>query len=206
MPHFSQLIHAGTSEEYGLSLKDKSKRLTEESPLVPNSPYAISKVAGDLYLKYMHLAYKFPITILRPFNSFGRTDNTHFFMERTVTQMLTKDEVQLGDPDAIRDWLYVEDHVNGYLKALGNPKALGETIQLCTGKGYTTKETAEIIAKLTGFKGKIRWNSTPPRPLDAKILIGDNSKAKKILGWEPKYSLEEGLNELITYWRKFYGK
>lgn len=206
VPHFSQFLLAGTSEEYGMSLQDKNKKLTEESQLIPNSPYAVSKVAGDLYLKYMHLAYKFPMTIMRPFNTYGRTDNTHFFIERTVTQMLTKDEVQLGDPETIRDWVYIDDHVDAYLKALGNQKAVGEVIQICTGKGYTTKETAETIARLTGFKGRTQWNSTPARPLDAKILIGDNSKAKKILGWEPKYKLEEGLNKLIDYWKEYYKK
>ena len=61
--------------------------------------------------------------------------------------MLKQDKVYLGDPDTVRDWVYVDDHVQGYLKALGNKKAIGQEIQLCTGKGYTTKETAELIAK-----------------------------------------------------------
>lgn len=201
-PSFKQFIFAGTSEEYGMVLKDKSKKILESSELQPNSPYAVAKVAGDLYLRYMHAAYQFPYTVLRPFNTYGRTDNTHFFIERTITQMLNADTVYLGDSEAIRDWLYVDDHVDGYLKALDNKKAIGEEIQLCTGKGYTTKETAEIIAKLTSFEGKIIWNSTPMRPLDAHILIGDNSKAKKLLSWEPKYSLTEGLTKTINYWKE----
>lgn len=170
--------------------------------MVPNSPYAIAKVAGDLYLRYMHMAYNFPYTTLRPFNTYSRRDNSHFFMERTITQMLSGGKVLLGDPTTIRDWLYVEDHVDGYLKALGSKKAIRQEIQLCTGKGYTTKETAEVIARLVGYKGEITWNSTPPRPLDARILIGDYSKAKKLLGWEPHYSLEQGLRKTIDYWKK----
>lgn len=202
VPHFKQFIMAGTSEEYGITLMDKNKKLTEDSTLSPNSPYAVSKVAADLYLRYMFAAYKFPYTIMRPYNTYGRKSNTHFFVERTISQMLTQDKVYLGDPDAIRDWIYVDDHVDGYVKALGNSKAIGETIQLCAGKGYTTRETAEMIAKLVGFKGEVFWNATQKRPLDAHILIGDNSKAKKLLGWEPKTSLEEGLKKTIDYYRR----
>lgn len=201
VPDFKQFIFAGTSEEYGMTLQDTEHKLTEDSPLIPNSPYAVAKVAFDNYLRYMHMAYHFPYTILRPFNTYGRKDNTHFFIERTITQMLTEDKVYLGDPSAVRDWLYAEDHANGYLKAIGNEQAIGEAINLCTGIGYTTKETAELIAKLTSFKGEIIWHSTPPRPLDARILIGDNFKTEKILGWKPKHSLEEGLKKTIDYWK-----
>jgi len=200
--NFKQFIFAGTSEEYGLSISSKDKKLTEESPLIPNSPYAVAKAAFDYYLHYMGIAYDFPYTILRPFNTYGRKDNKHFFIERTITQMLSQDKVYLGDPDAVRDWVYVDDHVNAYLTALGNEKAIKQAFNICTGKGYSTKETAELIAKLMGFKGEILWNQTPKRPLDAKVLIGDNSKAKKLLGYEPKYGLEEGLKRTINYWKQ----
>ncbi len=195
--NFKQFLAAGTSEEYGMALKSRNGLLTEDSKLEPNSPYAVTKVAIDLYLHYMSQAYGFPMTILRPYNTYGRKDNSHFFIERTITHMLKGNEVYLGDKTTVRDWLYVDDHVDAYLKALGNKKAIGEVIQICTGKGYTTEETANLIAKLAGFKGKIVWNSTPRRPLDARILIGDNSKAKKLLDWEPKYNLEEGLKKTI---------
>ena len=203
VPDFKQFIFAGTSEEYGMTLKTTDKKLAEDSPLTPNSPYAVAKVAFDNYLNYMGMSYNFPYTIMRPFNTYGRKDNKHFFIERTIMQMLSNPEgkVYLGDPDAIRDWVYVDDHVEAYVKAIGNPKAIGQAINICTGKGYTTKETAEFIAKLTGFKGEIVWHATPPRPLDAKILIGDNSKAKQILGGKPKYSLDEGLKKTIDYWK-----
>lgn len=201
VPHFKQFIDAGSSEEYGMALKDTKNKLEENSMLHPNSPYAISKVASDLYLHYMYEAYNFPFTIMRPFNTYGRKDNVHFFIERTIIQMLTQDKVYLGDPTTVRDWLYVDDHVDGYIKALGNKEAIGQVIQLCTGKGYTTKETAELIAKLTDFKGEIVWGATPPRPLDAKVLIGDSSKAERLLGWTPKNNLELGLKKTIEYWR-----
>ncbi len=202
LENFKQFIFAGTSEEYGLAVLDKNKKLTENSELKPNSPYAVAKVATDMYLQYMGLAYNFPYTVMRPFNTYGRTDNNHFFIERTITQMLEGKAVKLGDSEAIRDWLYVDDHVEGYIRALGNKRAVGQTIQLSTGKGYTTKETAEIIAEMTGYTGDIEWNATQKRPLDAKVLIGDNTKAKELLGWEPKYTLEQGLEKTIAFWKE----
>ena len=200
--NFKQFIMSGTSEEYGMTLKSDKEKLTEDSILHPNSPYAVSKVAADYYLNYMHEAYNFPSTIIRPFNTYGRSDNNHFFIERTINQMLGGKEVTLGDPSAVRDWIYMDDHVDGYIKALGNKNAIGQTIQLASGKGYTTKQTAQIIAKLTNFKGKIKWNATQRRPLDAKILIGDNRKAAKLINWKPKHSLEEGLKKTIAHWNK----
>lgn len=200
-PDFKQFIFAGTSEEYGMTLQDTKHKLTESSPLMPNSPYAVAKVAFDNYLNYMGMAYHFPYTIMRPFNTYGRKDNKHFFIERTITQMLVQDKVYLGDPLAVRDWMYVDDHVNGYLKTIGNKQAIGRAINLCAGTGYTTKDTAEMMAKLTDYKGEIVWHSTPPRPLDARVLIGDNSNAKQILGWEPTVALEEGLKRTIEHWK-----
>lgn len=201
VPEFRQFITASTSETYGMAAQGPKDVLFEDTPPKPNSPYAVAKVALDYYLKYMEMAYKFPCTLMRPFNTYGRKDNNHFFIERTITQMLGQKDVYLGDPTAARDWLYVSDHVSGYLKAVGNQKAIGQTIQLCTGKSYTTKETADIISRLTGFKGTVHWNSTPPRPLDAHHLVGDNSRAKEILDWQPTYTLEEGLKKTIEYWK-----
>ena len=203
IPNFKQFIFAGTSEEYGMTLTDKKHKLTESAELKPNSPYAVAKVSADLYLQYMGQAYGFPYTVIRPFNTFGRKDNDHFFIEHTITQMLKNPngEVLLGDPATVRDWLYVDDHVSGYMKALGNKKAIGQKINICTGKGYTTRETADIIAKMAGFDGRIVWNSVKKRPLDAKILIGDNTKARKLLGWEPKYDLGKGLEKTISFWK-----
>jgi len=171
------------------------------NPLCPCSPYAVSKVACEHYLNYMKEAYDFPVTILRPFNTYGRKNDYHFLIEKTIVQMLTRNVVELVDPNPVRDWLYVEDHVNAYLTCLGNPKAIGHVFNFYTGKGYTVKETVDKIAELIEFKGEIRWGSAPQRPVESKVIIGSYEKAKRMLGWEPKYSLEEGLKETIAFWR-----
>jgi nucleoside-diphosphate-sugar epimerase len=196
--HFKHFLFAGTSEEYGNQEKVPIKETTE---LYPNSPYAVSKVAADKYLQYMRDAYDFPVTILRNFNTYGRRDNTHFVVERTITQMLQKKTVELGDPTPIRDFMYVNDHVNSYLTCLRSEKAIGGTFNFCTGRGVSIAQLSELIKKLTDFKGDIVWDTIPKRPLDIAVLVGDCSKAKQLLGWEPKFTLERGLKLTTDFWR-----
>ncbi len=197
-PHFKQFIFASTSETYGNGPTPK----TEETPKNPNSPYAVSKLAAENYLLYMRDAYDFPVTVVKPFNTYGRKDNTHFVMEKIITQMLQGKDVRLGDSTPVRDFMYVEDHLNAYLTCLNDNRAIGHAFNFCTGRGVTIAQLVKIIGELTGYKGEVFWNTIPKRPLDIDILIGDNSKAKKILDWEPKYSLEEGLNLCVEYWKE----
>ena len=203
VPHFKHFLYAGTSEEYGNQMEFPIK---ENAELRPNSPYSVSKVAADKYLQYMRGAYEFPVTVLRPFNTYGRKEDTHFVVERALTQMLRDKTVMLGDPTPVRDLMYVEDHVNAYLTCLKNEKAIGEVFNFCTGRGVTVEEAINLLAKLTGFDGEILWNTIPARPLDIQKLVGSPEKAKRILGWQPKYSLEEGLKLAVEYWRNKFAK
>lgn len=197
--NLKQFMFAGTSEEYG---NNGFEIQTEANSLNPASPYAVSKVACEKYLSYMNEAYDFPVTILRPFNTYGRTEDSHFLMERTITQMLSQNVVRLIDPAPVRDWMFVEDHVDAYLTCLGNEKALGEVFNFCTGIGLTVKDTVEKIAKLTGFKGEIRWGSAPQRPTESKVIVGSYEKAKRVLGWEPKWTLDRGLARTTEWWKE----
>jgi nucleoside-diphosphate-sugar epimerase len=101
--------------------------------------------------------------------------------------------VKLGDPEPIRDLMYVEDHVNAYLTCLDNEKAIGETFNFCTGHGIKIADLVRRIREITGFDGEVMWNSIPKRPLDIEVLVGDNSKAKQLLNWQPRVGLEKGL-------------
>ncbi|NVM22028.1 MAG: GDP-mannose 4,6-dehydratase [Desulfobacterales bacterium] len=198
VPNFRQFLMAGTSEEYGNQTEIPIK---EDAELRPNSPYAVSKVAADKYLQYMCEAYDFPATVLRPFNTYGREDNTHFVVERTITQMLQGKKIKLGDPQPVRDFMYVDDHANAYLACLGNKKVIGDIFNFCTGYGVSIKELIGQIAKLVGFDGEIIWGTIPTRPLDIKKLVGNCEKAKHVLGWKPKYTLEGGLRKTVDFWK-----
>jgi GDP-mannose 4,6-dehydratase len=197
VPHFKQFLYASSSETYGNGPSPK----TEESPLNPNSPYAVSKAAAEKYLLYMRDAYGFPVTIMKPFNTYGRRDDTHFVIEKAIVQMLKGKEVRLGDPDPIRDFMYVEDHLSAYLTCLDEERAIGQVFNFCTGRETTILHLAETIGRLTKYKGEVAWDTIPKRPLDISVLVGDYSKAKRLLGWEPKHSLEGGLARCVDYWR-----
>jgi len=198
VPHFKHFLFAGTSEEYG---NQEDMPIKETAELRPGSPYAVSKVAADKYLQYMCDAFEFPVTVLRNFNTYGRKKNAHFVVERIITQMLKQKTVTLGDPAPVRDLLYVEDHVDSYVTCLGNEKAVGQTFNFCTGHGVSIAQLANQIKELVNFKGEIIWNTIPERPLDVATLIGDNSKAKQLLGWKPRFTLKKGLQLTIDFWK-----
>jgi nucleoside-diphosphate-sugar epimerase len=199
VPHFEHFLFAGTSEEYG---NHSDMPLKETTELRPCSPYAVSKVAADKYLQYMRDAYNFPVTVLRNFNTYGRKENAHFVVERITVQMLRGKNVTLGDPKPVRDLLYIDDHVNTYITCLRNEKAIGEAFNFCTGHGTSIAQLVEIIEKLTDFKAQVIWNTIPKRPFDAAILIGDYSKAKRLLGWKPRFTLKKGLKDTIKFWKE----
>lgn len=199
VPHFKHFLFASTSETFGNGPLPKR----EDTPQAPNSPYSVSKHAAEKYVLYMWDAYKFPVTVLRPFNTYGRRDNTHFLVERMLVQMLRGDIVKLGDPTPERDLLYIDDHVDAYLACLGKPgKSIGQVFNFCTGDKITVLSLAERLREMTGYRGQILWNTIPRRPLDIQVLYGDAAKAKSVLAWEAKVTLDEGLRSTMDFWRK----
>jgi len=202
-PFIEQFLFASSAEVYGLC----PEKIKNESikPLIPNSPYSISKLAAEHYLNYLHKAYKFPVTIFRPFNSYGRINDKWFVIEKIIFQMLTSNICKLGDPKPIRDFIYVQDQLNAYLAALENKKAIGETFNICSGRGVSIEELAIIIKELSGFNGKITWETMPKRPLDIDDLVGSNKKIRNILGVPKPISLEDGLQLTIDLWRNKIG-
>jgi dTDP-glucose 4,6-dehydratase len=164
---------------------------------MPNQPYAISKVSADKYLNFLADAYDFPICVARPFNTYGRTENFNFVTERIIYSMLTKKEFTLGNPNPIRDLMYIDDHVNGYLKIIEAP-VFPRVVNFCTGVGTSIGELADIVAEKLNFTGNITWGRTFKRPTEIDVLVGDNSLAKDTLGWEPKVDLNLGLIKTIA--------
>lgn len=199
VPHFKHFLFASTSETFGNGPVPKR----EDTPQAPNSPYSVAKHAAEKYVLYMWDAYKFPVTVLRPFNTYGRRDNTHFLVERMLVQMLQGNTVKLGDPTPERDLLYIDDHVDSYLICFAKPQAsIGQPFNFCTGERLTVQALADKMRAMTGFRGQILWDTIPKRPLDIQVLYGDSAKAKSVLGWEAKVSLDEGLRRTADFWRK----
>jgi dTDP-glucose 4,6-dehydratase len=205
-PQTRKLIAASTAEVYGIQ---GNEPLKETLPLYPSSPYAVSKAAGDLYLRMMFHSFSLNGTILRPTNSYGRKFDNSFMVEYLVTQMIKGSKIYIGSPDSVRDYMYVDDHVNGYVLAMKNPKANGQVYNVGTTDGISNKDLAYMIAEKVGFdKKSITLGAYPPgypyRPLvsDQPSIVLDSTKIRKELGWKPTVTIEEGIDKVIAYFKK----
>lgn len=201
-----RLIAASTAEVYGM--QDVEEPFTEDLPLKPSSPYAVSKAAADMYLRMGSLVYGLNCVILRPSNTYGRKYEMGFMVEYLVTTMLKDERVYIGAPDSVRDYIYVDDHVGAYMLAIEKDLGSGETYNVGSGVGITNKELAEKVAKIAGYNmEKVVLGSYPPgyplRPIasDQPYLVLNPSKIRKH-GWAPKVSLDEGLRKVLDYWKQ----
>lgn len=202
VPNLKRFIFSGSVEEYGIQTQFPTKETVE---LRAASPYGVAKIGAEKFLKYLHDAYGFPAIIFRNANSYGRKHNHQFVIESIIYQMYQgKSPIKLGDPTPVRDFVFESDLLAAYVLAAesNNKKLLGESINIGTAKGITIRELAQKIAKITGYKGKIQWNSFPKRALEIPRLQVDNAKAKKLLKWHPKISLDEGLKITASYYAK----
>jgi GDP-mannose 4,6-dehydratase len=205
-PQTRKLVAASTAEVYGIQTDEPLK---ESLSLFPSSPYAVSKAAGDLYLKMMFHSFGLHGTVMRPTNSYGRKFDTSFMVEYLVTKMLRGEKIYIGSPDSVRDYMYVDDHVSGYMLAMKSPKADGQVYNVGTTIGVSNKELAFMIADKIGFdKKNISLGSYPPgypyRPLssDQSSIVLNAEKIRKDLGWKPTVSLGEGIDKVISYFKK----
>lgn len=197
-----KFIFASTMETYGW--QKEHKPFTEDLPLNPASPYAVSKVAAERYVQMAGKAYDLPYLVARACNTFGRKRSTRFITEYLITEMLKNSPPRIGSPGAVRDMMFVTDHVNAYL-TLVNTSVIQDTFNFGNGLTCTMLELAEMIKEKISYSGEIVTgfpSGYSERPIVDPFLSLNATKAKKILGWEPKVSLDEGLVRTIDYWQK----
>lgn len=202
-PNLDLFVMASTMETYGHH-DPAGGPFTEDTEQRPMAPYSVAKLACEKYLAYMRYAYRFSSTVLRQTNSYGRHDNDFFVVERIITQMLGEHigaVCNLGEPDPVRNFLYIDDLVELYRTVLTHPGAVGETFVTGPDNGLRIDELAHLVAAKTGFGGTIRWHTIPKRPGEIYYLNSDPGKAARVLGWAPKVSLDEGLDRTIDLWR-----
>jgi len=190
-------VHISTSEVYGTA---KKTPMNEEHPTLPHSTYAVSKLAGDRAVFTIHKEHDFPAVIIRPFNSFGPRITQPYIIPEIILQFKNGDEkISLGNVNSSRDFTFVTDIANGIIKALFSEKAIGETINLGSGKSYKIKEIVKLVGTIMNKKIKIKLDKERIRPFDVNKLECDNSKARKLLDWKINTSFEEGLTETIQW-------
>ena len=192
-----KFIHVSSSEVYGTA---RYVPMDEEHLTLPHSTYAVSKLAADRAVFTMHKEHGFPAVIIRPFNSYGPNVTQPYIIPEIALQLLSANDcVQLGNVEVSRDFTYVTDTARGIIMALTNKNAVGETINLGSGREVKIRDLVFLMAKLLGKQVKIERDPTRLRPFDVERLLCDYTKARKILEWEPKVSLEEGLRKTIEW-------
>jgi dTDP-glucose 4,6-dehydratase len=200
-----RVIHTSTSEVYGTA---RFVPITEDHPLQGQSPYSATKIGADQLALSFHSSFGLPITILRPFNTYGPRQSARAVIPTIITQILkSKKEISLGSIHPTRDLNYVKDTVDGFIKALVAPGIEGEVINLGSGFEISIGNLAHMIAELLGRKIAIKESSERVRPADSEVerLLADNQKAKELLKWSPKNiglaGLSQGLAQTIEWFR-----
>ncbi len=191
----------------GLVYKDSDKPLNEENPTRPSSPYAAAKLAEEhLFMSY-YITYGHPVVVLRPFNTYGphalftRGNAEGSVIPIFIKRKLTEKPLEIfGSGEQIRDFLYVEDCVDFIVKAAFSENAVGEVINAGYGRGISINELALLIAK---DKSRIRHIPHHHPQSEIKHLVCDNSKAKRLFGWQPQTSLEKGLVKTEEWIKRF---
>ena len=201
MAKLTLFVMASTMETYGHQ-DPANGPFTEDTPQYPMAPYAVAKLACEKYLAYMHYAYQFPSLVLRQTNSYGRTDNDFFVVERIITQMLAGDVCNLGDPDPVRNFLFIEDLTALYRTIVDRAGELaGQTFVTGPDNALSIRDLAEKIRGLLDWQGQVNWHTIPPRVGEMFYLSSDPVKAGEMLGWAPQVDLDEGLARTIEIWR-----
>jgi NAD dependent epimerase/dehydratase len=195
-----RFVHTSTSEVYGTA---RFSPITELHPLQPQSPYSASKIGADNFALSYFLSFDMPITVIRPFNTFGPRQSARAVIPAIISQLVAGKEVKLGSLEPKRDFLYVKDTARGFWHVGTHAATKGEVVNLGTGRTITIGQLYEIICEMTGSHPTITTDSDRIRPGKSEVfhLECDATKAKSLTGWAPSFTLEEGLGETIAFIR-----
>ena len=194
-----RVVHTSTSEVYGTA---RYVPIDEEHPLQGQSPYSASKIAADKLAEAFHLSFGLPVATIRPFNTYGPRQSARAVIPTIITQALTEREVHLGNLEPTRDFNYVDDMVEGFIRIAEHPDAVGQVINIGSGKEISIGNLASVILDLVGRKDvPIICDDKRLRPDGSEVerLCANNHKANETLGWYPRHTLEEGLTLTIEW-------
>ena len=192
-----RVVHTSTSEVYGTA---RFVPITEEHPLQGQSPYAASKIGADQLALSFFTSFGTPVTILRPFNTYGPRQSARAVIPAIITQIASgRPQVRLGALHPTRDFNYVADTVAAFLAALSCEKGAGEVINVGTGFETSIGDTARLVAEVMGAEVEIVTDAERLRPPRSEVerLCAASDKARGLLGWQPRYSGRDGLRRGI---------
>ena len=187
-----KVVHTSTSEVYGTA---KYVPITEEHPLQGQSPYSATKIGADQIAMSFYNSFDTPVATIRPFNTYGPRQSARAFIPTVITQIANgKRKIKLGALHPTRDFNFVMDTVRGFISIAEAGQSVGEVINIGSNFEIAMGDTVQMIAKLMGVDIEIETDEMRLRPEKSEVdrLWADNSKAKRLTGWEPSYSGSEG--------------
>jgi NAD dependent epimerase/dehydratase len=197
-----RFVHTSTSETYGTA---QYTPIDEAHPLRGQSPYAASKIGADKLAESYYLSFAVPVVTLRPFNTFGPRQSARAIIPTIISQGLNGNVIRLGRLTPIRDLTFVSDTVEGFIRVAECPEAIGELFNLGSGRPISIGDLVQQIISLLGSAKEILSDGERVRPDASEVmeLLCNSGKAQKMLGWEPRVSLEEGLSRTVAYIRDY---
>ena len=195
-----RVIQASTSEVYGTA---QVVPMTEDHPLQAQSPYAASKIGSDMLIESFARSHHLPMTIVRPFNTYGPHQSARAIIPTIITQALTGSAIRLGSLDARRDLTFVSDTVAGFVSAAASAAAIGRTVQLGTGTDASVGEIVALVGECLRRRLDVELDEARVRPPHSEVarLLSDPRLAHELIGWRPVVDLHAGLTATIEWIR-----
>lgn len=196
-----RVLVTSTSEVYGTALYVP---IDEEHPRQPQSPYSATKIAADCLAESFYRSFDLPVTIVRPFNTYGPRQSARAIIPTIITQLLSGiEEIKLGALTPTRDFNYVKDTVNGFIEIAKSMNTIGEHINIATQNEISMGQLAEELIRQINPNATIMCDEQRLRPEKSEVnrLLGSNEKIKKLTTWSPQYTFEQGLKETIEFFR-----
>ncbi|NYB52943.1 MAG: GDP-mannose 4,6-dehydratase [Methanobacteriaceae archaeon] len=193
-----KVVHTSTSEVYGTA---EYVPIDEKHPLKGQSPYSASKIGADKIVESYYLSYELPVATLRPFNTYGPRQSARAVIPTIIMQALTSKTVHLGSLHPTRDYTFVKDTANAFIKTAESDKAIGEVVNAGSNFEISIGDLALKIFSLMDSDTEITTDVERLRPEKSEVerLWCDNQKAKELLNWNPETSLEDGLRQTIEW-------
>jgi NAD dependent epimerase/dehydratase len=195
-----RVVLTSTSEVYGTA---RFVPIDETHPLRGQSPYAATKIGADALGESYHRAFGLPVTILRPFNTFGPRQSARAIIPTIISQALTRPVVRLGSLEPRRDLTYVKDTVAGFVAIAGCDRALGRAVNIGQGEDISIGALVERLADRLGRPIRVETDAERIRPAASEVgrLLAGTALARELWGWAPQYSLDQALDETIAWVR-----
>lgn len=199
--NIEKILVTSTSEVYGTALHVP---IDEKHPKQGQSPYSATKIGADHLADSFYRSFNLPVTIVRPFNTFGPRQSARAVIPTIITQLLNgKEEIKLGALHPTRDLLFVKDTVNGFVEIAKSDSLIGHEVNIATNSEITVGDLAQNLINIINPKAKIVSDDIRLRPEKSEVerLFGSNEKILQHTNWKQKYSLEEGLKETIEWFK-----